>query len=157
MNVTINMAKTYCGLHPNLSVKWQRYFHDIRFGRNHYTIRCLFSELIPTGAIILFNICILYHLVHAYRLLHRTYGFKTRNTQSRTKSWMNIVLILHSFLFLSSLFSHIAGHFMTVEAHETWWVSSAILINCSLNFYVYCLSGTPFRNEIHRFIRRFEH
>jgi hypothetical protein len=39
---------------------------------------------------------------------------------------------------------------MRIEAHETWWVSTAILVNCSLNFYVYCLSGKTFRNEIRR-------
>ncbi|CAF1292746.1 unnamed protein product, partial [Adineta steineri] len=50
----------------------------------------------------------------------------------------------------------ILGYFMTIEAHETWWVSLAILINCSLNFYIYCLSGKAFRNEIRRFIHRFE-
>ncbi|CAF3866166.1 unnamed protein product [Adineta steineri] len=156
IRMTTNSTKRYCGLHPNASTKWRQFFHEVRFGKNHYTIRCLFSELIPTATIILFNGCIILHLMKTYRRLHRAYGCKPRQKQSRTTSWMNIVLILHSSLFLSSLFAHILGHFMTIEAHETWWVSLAILINCSLNFYIYCLSGKAFRNEIRRFIHRFE-
>jgi hypothetical protein len=66
---------------------------------------------------------------------------------------MNIIVILHSSLFLSSLFAHVAGHFMTIDAHETWWVSLAVLANCSLNFYIYCLSGKTFRHEVRRFIQ----
>jgi hypothetical protein len=69
---------------------------------------------------------------------------------------MNIVLLLHSFLFLSSLLSHIVGHFTVTEAHEAWWVLLAVLMNSSLNFYIYCLSGKAFRNEIRRFIQRFK-
>jgi hypothetical protein len=43
---------------------------------------------------------------------------------------------------------------MAVEGHETWWISLTILINCSFNFYIYCLSGKAFRNEIYQFIRK---
>jgi hypothetical protein len=153
MNSTTNITNIYCGISPNASVKWQKYFHEIHFGRNHFTIRCLFSELIPTGAIILFNTYIIHHLSQTCRRFYRSLS---RKQQSRTTSWMNIVLILHSSLFVSSLASHITGHFMNVEAHETWWASLAILVNCSLNFYIYCLSGKAFRNEIHRFIQRCE-
>ncbi|CAF4165217.1 unnamed protein product [Adineta steineri] len=67
---------------------------------------------------------------------------------------MNIVLILHSSLFLASLLLHITGHFTIIEAHESWWIILSILINCSLNFYVYCLSGTAFRNELRRLIQK---
>jgi len=69
---------------------------------------------------------------------------------------MNIVLLLHSSLFLASLLSHIVGHFTVTEAHEAWWVLLAVLMNCSLNFYIYCLSGKAFRNEIRRLIQRFK-
>jgi hypothetical protein len=154
MNSTINLM--YCGLHSNISVKWKKYFHDVHFGMNYYTVRCLFSELIPTGAIILFNSYIVYHIILTRHHLRRASCEKSRPRQSRTASWMNIVLILHSFLFLGSLSSHIAGHFTIVETHETWWILLAILINCSINFYVYCLSGKAFRNEIHRFLHRFK-
>jgi hypothetical protein len=65
---------------------------------------------------------------------------------------MNTVLILHSSLFLLSILAHIIGHLTVGEAHETWWVLLAVLINCSINFYVYCLSGKAFRNEIHRLL-----
>ncbi len=145
---------TYCELSSKASIKWKKYFHETRFGMNHFTIRCFFSELFPTGAVILFNIYIIHHLIRAYRRLHQTIAQNQRKEQSRTKSWVNIVLILHSFLFLASLLSHIVGHFTVTEAHEAWWVLLSVLINSSLNFYIYCLSGKAFRNEIRRFIQR---
>jgi len=114
INSTIIITKIYCGLNPNASIKWQKYFYEIHFGKNHITIHCLFTELIPTGTIILCDSYIVYHLVRIYQRLHRTYGYELRKNQSRTTSWMNIVLILHSFLFLSSLFSHIAGHISSI-------------------------------------------
>jgi hypothetical protein len=151
MNITTDMTTTRCDLNSNASIMWQKYFREIHPGMNHFTIRCLFSELIPTGAVILFNSCIIYYLVRAYRHLHQTnHCIK----QSRTASWMNIVLILHSLLFLTPFLSHATGHYMRIEPHETWWVTLAVLINYSLNFYIYCLSSTAFRREIHRFTRR---
>jgi hypothetical protein len=144
----------YCDVYSSADVKWKRYFHDVHIGMNHFTIRCFFSELIPTGAIILFNFYIMYHLARTYHRLHQTSNHKLHKEQSRTASWMNIVLILHSSLFLASILLHIVGHFIVVEAHETSWVLLAILINCSINFYIYCLSGKAFRNEIRRFIQR---
>ncbi len=152
MNSNNNMM--YCGVNPNASAQWKKYFHEVHLGRNHFTVRCLFSELFPTGAIILFNFFIIYHVVRAYRRLHKRYGHKLHKKQSNITSWMNAVLILHSSLFLTSLFSHIIGHFIVAEAHEAWWVLLSVLMNCSLNYYIYCLSGQAFRNEIHRFIQR---
>jgi hypothetical protein len=144
----------YCQLHSNASIQWQRYFYEVHLGRNHFTIRCFFSELIPSGAIILFNSYIIYHLIETYRHLHQTSAYEPCKKQLRTASWMNAVLILHSSLFLISFFSHILGHLIVIGTHETWWILLAILVNCSLNFYIYCLSGKAFRNEIRRFIRR---
>lgn len=144
----------YCGVNRNASIGWQKYFSDIHFGANHSTIRCLFSELIPTGAILLFNSYILFCLFQTCRRLERVNSTRLRQRQSQTTSWMNTILVLHSSLFLCSLFSHILGHVMRIEAHETWWVSTAILINCSLNFYIYCLSGIAFRKEIRRLVQR---
>ncbi|UJR32389.1 hypothetical protein I4U23_019851 [Adineta vaga] len=156
MNGTMMKTKRYCGISPNASVRWQNYFEQVGFGQNHYTVRCLFSELIPAGTIILINTYIIYYL-RTYRRFHRTLEYNSsRNLSRTTTSWMNIVLILHSSLFLSSLLSHIVGHFMNLEAHETWWVSLAVVISCSLNFYLYCLSGKAFRSEIRRFVQRFE-
>jgi hypothetical protein len=153
MNSTTNMM--YCGVNSNVSAQWQRYFHELHFGRNHFTVQCLFSELLPTGAIILFNCYIIYHVVPTYGDLHQTNNRRlSHQRQIQTTSWMNAVLILHSSLFLTSLFSHIIGHFIVIEAHEVWWVSLVVLMNCSLNFYIYCLSGKAFRNEIRRLIKR---
>ncbi|CAF1308468.1 unnamed protein product [Rotaria sordida] len=156
MVLTTNINRTYCDLSSKASMKWKKYFHEIHIGLNHFTIRCLFSELIPAGAIILFNSYIIYHVVRISRRLHQTNARQPRKEQWRTKLWMNIVLVLHSLLFLSSLLAHIVGHFIPIEAHEAWWVLLAILFNCSLNFYVYCLSGKAFRNEIYLFIQRFK-
>jgi hypothetical protein len=146
----------YCELNSNASVKWQKYFHEVHIGINHFTIRCLCSEMIPTGVIIVFNSCIIYHIIRIYRRLHQTTNSRSHQKQIRTTSWMNAVLIVHSSLFLSSLFSHAIEHFTSAEAHETWWISLTILINCSLNFYIYCLSGKAFRNEIRRLIQCFK-
>lgn len=151
-NATVHIME--CTVNLNASISWQNYFRDVQFGFNHFTIRCLFSELIPIGAVLLFNSCIIYQILRRQYDLYEKYGYSRRKIQSRTSSWMNIVLILHSTLFLSSLIAHIIGHFLFVEAHETWWVFLMILINCSLSFYIYCLSGQAFRSEIRRFIRQ---
>ncbi len=154
MNSTINTVHDYCGVNSNVSIKWQKYFNDVRLGPNHYTIRCLFSELIPAAAIILINSCIMYHLVQTLHHFNQNNDDKKFQERQRTTSWMNVVLILHSLLFLLSILSHIAGHFMAVEAHETWWVLLIILGNCSVNFYLYCLSGQAFRQHIIYCIRQ---
>ena len=144
----------FCTFHGNVSDAWRNYFTNVDFGLNHTTIRCLFSELIPTGGILVFNCYIIYHLLRTHRPFASITSDGFRRKYSRTTSWMTFVLLFHSSLFLSSLCLHIIGHFTTFEAHETWWVSMAVLINCSLNFYIYCLSGKAFRNEIHRLIQQ---
>lgn len=154
MNSTTHEVHDYCGVNSNVSMKWQKYFNDIHLGLNHYTIRCLFSELIPTAGVILFNICIMYYLLYASHHLIEDNDTKKSKERKQTTSWMNVILILHSSLFLLSLLSHIVGHFMSVEAHETWWVLLAILANCSLNFYLYCLSGQAFRQHVICFIQQ---
>lgn len=156
MDSAIILNKTYCQLHSNASIGWKRYFNELHFGINHYTTRCIFSELIPTGAVVLFNSYIIYHIFRSKQRLEKIHGHRRYSKQSQTASWMTRVLLLHSLLFLSSLLSHVAAHFAEIEAHETWWVILAILINSSLNFYVYCLSGEAFRNEIRRFTQRFK-
>ena len=110
--------------------------------------------MIPAGIIILLNSYIISYVVHRHCHLHQTKNRTPRQEQLRTTSWMNIVLILHSMLFLFSLLSHTAGHFTKTEAHEIDWVALAVLINCSLNFYIYCLSGKAFRHEIRRLSQR---
>lgn len=151
--MTANSNNNYCGIDPEKSIIWQKYFNDLSLGLNHYTIRCVFSEMMPTVVIILFNTCIIFNLI---RQSHRLTGQnleETLNRRKRTTSWMNIVLFLHSLLFFFSLLSHIGGHFMSIEAHETWWVILAVLLNSSLNFYIYCLSSKAFRKQTIRFIR----
>ena len=123
-----------CGVNSNALIRWQNYFHQVHFGFNHFIIRCLFSELIPIGAILLFNSCIIYQIIRRQYHLYEKYGYSRRKIQSRTSSWMNAVLILHSTLFLLPLMAHIIGHFLCIETHETWWVFLMILINCSLSF-----------------------
>ncbi len=70
-------------------------------------------------------------------------------------SWMNIVLLLHSLLFfLSSSISSLV-FFSTSDVVLAHWVSVIILANCSLNFYIYCLSGKQFRRELQRIAKRY--
>ncbi|UJR24055.1 hypothetical protein I4U23_027023 [Adineta vaga] len=149
INSTRDKISYHCGISLNESLRWQKYFNDMNLGFNHHTIRCFFSELFPAGIIILFNSFILYYIVQTSRRLSQS------KQRRNVTSWMNIVLILHSCLFLSSLLSHIVGHFLSVDAHETWWVLLSVLMSCSLNFYVYCLSGRDFRLKILYLIRLF--
>lgn len=122
---------------------------------NYFTVRCLFSELIPTVIILIFTLCIIHHVVQRIRYASRTGRRRPPRRQTRITTWMSNILILHSSLFLVSLLSHLVGHLMIDQAHEAWWVSLAILISSSLNFYVYFLSGRAFRNEIYRLFRAF--
>ncbi|CAF0766478.1 unnamed protein product [Adineta ricciae] len=54
-----------------ISNNWQNYFVELSFGLNYHTIRCLFSELIPSLLVALFNIgiitCILCTSAHVKR------------------------------------------------------------------------------------------
>jgi hypothetical protein len=70
-------------------------------------------------------------------------------------SWMNIVLILHSLLFFLSSSVTSLVYFSTSDMALAYWMSVIILANCSLNFYVYCLSGKQFRTEIKRIAKRY--
>ena len=82
-------------------------------------------------------------------------AYLTANVPFGKMSWMNIVLLLHSLLFfLSSSISSLV-FFSTSDIVLSHWVSVIILANCSLNFYVYCLSGRQFRRELLRIARRY--
>ncbi len=70
-------------------------------------------------------------------------------------SWMNIVLILHSLLFFLSSSITSLVYFSTSDMILAYWMSVVILANCSLNFYIYCLSGRQFRTEIKRIAKRY--
>ena len=91
----------------------------------------------------------------------RYYSFKSSTTPTINVpfgkiSWMNIILILHSLLFFlsSSLTSLI--YFSTSDMILAYGISVIILANCSLNFYIYCLSGRQFRTELKRITRRYK-
>jgi hypothetical protein len=182
---------------------WQQYFDDLSFGINYHTIRCLFSELIPSLLVALFNIgiigCILRTTAHVRRRQqynHNNQLSMSMVTASTTKlpplspihvydrnqplqrygsskqslkgslhsssnvpfgkmSWMNIVLLLHSLLFFLSSSITSLVFFSTSDLVLAHWVSVIILANCSLNFYVYCLSGSQFRVELKRIAARY--
>jgi hypothetical protein len=70
-------------------------------------------------------------------------------------SWMNIVLLLHSLLFFFSSSMTSLVYFSTSNIILAHWVSVIILANCSLNFYIYCLSGRQFRRELKRIAQRY--
>lgn len=105
------------------------------------------------------------HLLDRSQQIHRTSSIRqssvkgvpclTTNVPFGKMSWMNIVLLLHSLLFfLSSSVSSLV-FFSTSDIVLAHWVSVIILANCSLNFYVYCLSGRQFRRELKRIAKRY--
>jgi hypothetical protein len=181
---------------------WRNYFDDLSFGLNYHTIRCLFSELIPSLLVALFNIgiiaCILRTTAHVRKRQqynHNNQLSMSIGTGSTTKlpasipiniydrsqlqrqgslrqsikslpqsssnvpfgkmSWMNIVLLLHSLLFFLSSSITSLVFFSTSDLVLAHWVSVIILANCSLNFYIYCLSGRQFRRELKRIAERY--
>jgi hypothetical protein len=194
-----------CTFDDQVSSKWQEYFNDLSFGLNYYTIRCLFSELIPSLLVALFNIgivgCILRTTAHVRRRQQYNHNnqlsmsivtgsttklppstpvhaydrslqlqrqgssrqssvkggpsYSTSNVPFGKMSWMNIVLLLHSLLFFLSSSVTSLIYFSTSDLVLAHWVSVIILANCSLNFYIYCLSGRQFRRELKRIAQRY--
>jgi len=158
-----------------LSESWFHFLTDVRFGLNYTTLRSIFSEIIPSIFVILFDIGIIVHVVQSTSFISTTNPPPTSarpsyrgSFQSKTEgqdglmvhnrprtSWMNIVLILHSFLFCFSSLTATIVHWSTSDPLLSHWTSVVILINCSLNFYVYCLSGKSFRNEIQKLFYRY--
>ena len=167
-------------------------------------MRCLFSELIPSLLVAMFNIaiiaCILRTTAHVRRhqkchlnkhtsisvpsgsitknppsspmqLYDRSQQLQVQTSLRQTSmpsssyssssvplgkmSWMNIVLLLHSLLFFFSSSITSLVFFSTYDLRLAHWVSVIILANCSLNFYIYCLSGRQFRRELKRIARQY--
>ncbi|CAF3420162.1 unnamed protein product [Rotaria socialis] len=165
--------RSACTLKESISTSWYSFLSDVRFGLNYTTLRSILSELIPSLFVILFDIGIIIHVVISTSSIS-TNGPSTNNRSSyrgslqskdgvdglivhnrpRT-SWMNIVLIIHSFLFCFSSLTATIVHWSTSDALLSYWTSVVILSNCSLNFYVYCLSGRSFRNEIRKLFYRY--
>jgi hypothetical protein len=113
------------------------------------------SSSIGTGSITKFPALLPSNLNDKSQQLQRQCSFKgslhsTTSVPFGKMSWMNIVLLLHSLLFfLSSSVSSLV-FFSTSDIVLAHWVSVIILATCSLNFYVYCLSGRQFRRELKR-------
>ncbi|CAF2053538.1 unnamed protein product [Rotaria magnacalcarata] len=183
------------------SLIWQNYFRDSTFGINYHTVRFLFSELIPSILVAVFNIAIIIcvfrttthvrkrqeyqhniqssmsmitgvtsklppAVVHVYDPSQQRFGSITRcsfktssmpiaNVPFGKMSWMNIVLILHSLLFFLSSSLTSLVYFTTSDKVLAHCISVIILANCSLNFYIYCLSGKQFRMELKRIAKRY--
>lgn len=168
--------RSLCSLKPLLSPSWYHFLTDVRFGLNYTTLRSIFSEIIPSIFVILFDIGIIVHVIQSASFIstnnhhnpplsaRASYrgSFQSKEGQDglmvhnrpRT-SWMNIVLILHSFLFCFSSLTATIVHWSTSDPLLSHWTSVVILINCSLNFYVYCLSGKSFRAEIRKLFYRY--
>jgi len=165
--------RAICALQQVISISWFSFLTDVRFGLNYTTLRSIFSEIIPSLFVILFDIGIIIHVIQSTSYIssngsslnaRQSYrgSFQTKegadglvvHNRPRT-SWMNIVLILHSFLFCFSSLTATIVHWSTSDALLSYWTSVVILANCSLNFYVYCLSGRSFRNEIRKLFYRY--
>ncbi|CAF3309587.1 unnamed protein product [Rotaria socialis] len=159
-----------CGLKSLIDPSWHSFLLDVRFGLNYTTLRSIFSEIIPSLLVIFFNIGIIVCVIKAtlsfsktntsitMRQLHNS-SFQIKegvdglivHNRPRT-SWMNIVLIIHSCLFCFSSLTATIVHWSTSNVLLSHWTSVVILTNCSLNFYVYCLSGKSFRHEIRKLL-----
>ena len=204
-SVNVTDASIQCTYdHHRVAKHWQNYFENLSFGWNYHTIRCLFSELIPSLLVAIFNAgiiaCILCRTAQVRRqqeqfhhrnqlsmslgsgsstklpasspihLNDRTQAIQRHNslrasTSTHTTgsnsvpfgkmSWMNIVLLFHSLLFFFSSSITSLVFFSTSDLVLAHCVSVIILANCSLNFYVYCLSGRQFRRELKRIAKRY--
>ncbi len=159
-----------CGLKESISSSWISFLMDVGFGLNYTTFRSIFSEIIPSLLVIFFNIGIIIRVIQSKlsfsstsspsnvrQNIHNSIPKKESvdgliiHNRPRT-SWMNIVLIIHSCLFFFSSLSATLVHWSTSDVLLSYWISVVILANCSLNFYVYCLSGKSFRNEIRKLL-----
>lgn len=89
------------------------------------------------------------------RCSFKTSPMPVANVPFGKMSWMNVVLILHSLLFFLSSSLTSLVYFSTSNRILAHWISVIILANCSLNFYVYCLSGRQFRTELKRIGKRY--
>jgi hypothetical protein len=165
--------RAICSLPETISSSWHRFLDDVRFGLNYTTLRSIFSEIIPSLFVILFDIGIIVRVIQStsyissngsslsarasYRgSIQSKEGVDGLMVHNRPRtSWMNIVLILHSFLFCFSSLTATIVHWTTFDPLLSHWTSVVILANCSLNFYVYCLSGRSFRNEIRKLFYRY--
>jgi hypothetical protein len=165
--ISNNSYQMICGLKQSISLSWRSFLLDVRFGLNYTTFRSIFSEIIPSILVIYFNIGIIIRVIQAtlsfssnsstpnLRQTPHSNSFQNKegvdglivHNRPRT-SWMNIVLIIHSCLFFFSSLTATIVHWSTSDALLSHGISVVILANCSLNFYVYCLSGRSFRNEI---------
>ncbi|CAF3252382.1 unnamed protein product, partial [Rotaria sp. Silwood2] len=165
--------RSVCDLKESISISWNSFLNDVRFGLNYTTLRSILSEIIPSLFVILFDIGIIVHVILSTssissngssmntRASYRG-SFQSKDgvdglivhNRPRT-SWMNIVLIIHSFLFCFSSLTATIVHWSTSNVLLSYSTSVVILANCSLNFYVYCLSGKSFRNEIRKLFYRY--
>ncbi|CAF0892970.1 unnamed protein product [Rotaria sordida] len=165
--------RSICTLKESISTSWNSFLNDVRFGFNYTTLRSILSEIIPSFFVILFDIGIIIHVVlstssissngssintrssyrGSFQSKDAVHGLIVHN-RPRT-SWMNIVLIMHSFLFCFSSLTATIVYWSTSNVLLSYSTSVVILSNCSLNFYVYCLSGRSFRNEIRKLFYRY--
>ncbi|CAF0720550.1 unnamed protein product [Adineta ricciae] len=199
-NVTESSTKCTLDM-EHTSIKWKKYFTIDSFGCNYHTIRFLFSEIIPSILVGLFNICIIICILRTTAHVRRRQEFQhnqismsmVTGTTSKLSpsniydsnqqrhpamrrcsfkgpgatiapmtnapfgkmSWMNMILILHSILFFLSFSASSLVHFWTSNKELSYATSIIILASCSLNFYVYCLSGAHFRTELKRIAKRY--
>jgi hypothetical protein len=89
------------------------------------------------------------------RFSSQSTSISIRNIPFGKISWMNAVLLFHSLLFFFSSTITSLVYLSTSDMILAYWISVVILANCSLNFYLYCLSGEQFRVELKRIGKRF--
>ncbi|CAF1373864.1 unnamed protein product [Adineta steineri] len=152
-STNIHSYQSIYALKESVSLIWRSFLNDVRFCLNYTTLRSIFSEIIPSILVIGFDIGIIAHVVQSASLLsanststsvrpsNRT-SFQVKNgvdglmvhNRPRT-SWMNIVLIIHSFLFCFSSVTATLVH---------WSTSNMFLSYCEIRklfyryFQLYC-------------------
>ena len=133
-------------------------------------MHCIFLVLVPWTTIITMNVCIIYHLSKSRRKVSRMDTSKdSLSSRMRQDRQMSIVLLTITFSFLiflawmcvSQCF-YMLDHGKSSNNHHVWHLVSAsfafgslgAVFNSSMNFFLYCLSGSRFRRELLRLFGR---
>ncbi|CAF2111452.1 unnamed protein product [Rotaria magnacalcarata] len=66
----------------SVSSMWRHYFEDLTFGPNYHTLRCLFSEIIPSLLVALFNVGIIGCILRTTAHVRRRQQYNPSNTVS---------------------------------------------------------------------------
>lgn len=150
------------------------YFRDLEYAHFYENIwswvyMCI-SSLLPFAILLAANIILLFHVVKSTRNARRTVTSEQQLTsrEKRTSS-MTVILMTMSFAYFIQTAPH-AGYVLSLKymsdvvtkdaekfaLFELVWTVTVILkqSNSAVNFYLYCLTGSRFRNELKKIMLR---